>query len=178
MLNIGPWNRLPLTIRWIEQDFAKDFPVMIFIQTFFKEPFFINLFCLQVDKIPPIHMPITYGPIVSKKLKKQPESEVSLLEVGDGDGIFACYVCGKYIESGKGLRCLHPECDMICHIACLSKLFLNDGDYIPVSGQCPKCKSYVTWGDLVRKYRGCFDTDAYPKRSVNLIVAFNLAMSH
>ena len=40
MLSIGPWWRLPLTIRWLKQDYEMPFPL---------------------DRQPPIHMPITYG---------------------------------------------------------------------------------------------------------------------
>lgn len=112
---------------------------------------------------------------MSKKLKKIPDCDVLL---GNGDEVISCVVCGKHIESGKGLKCLHPNCEMISHIACLSKLFLHEGEYIPVSGNCPKCAQYLLWGELVRKYRGCYDIDAYPNRSVNLLVVFNLGMSN
>lgn len=27
MLRVGPWNRLPLTIRWLAHDFIREFPV-------------------------------------------------------------------------------------------------------------------------------------------------------
>lgn len=27
MLRIGPWNRLPLTIRWLNKEFVRNFPV-------------------------------------------------------------------------------------------------------------------------------------------------------
>lgn len=40
MLNIGPWNRLGLTIQWLKQEYAHEF------SGFFK---------------PPLHMPIVYG---------------------------------------------------------------------------------------------------------------------
>lgn len=31
MLQIGPWNRLPLNIRWIESDYFQEFPVSVII---------------------------------------------------------------------------------------------------------------------------------------------------
>jgi len=40
MLSVGPWWRLPLTIRWLKQEYEMPFPL---------------------EKQPPVHMPITYG---------------------------------------------------------------------------------------------------------------------
>ena len=56
MLNTGPWNRLPLTVQWLKQNYARPFPA---------------------DKQPPMHMPITYGPIKTAKSKKMNTEETS-----------------------------------------------------------------------------------------------------
>ena len=42
MLVVGPWRRLPLTVRWLQQEHCLDFPL---------------------DRQPPTHMPIAYGPV-------------------------------------------------------------------------------------------------------------------
>ncbi|XP_076334383.1 structure-specific endonuclease subunit SLX1 [Tachypleus tridentatus] len=42
MLRVGPWNRLPLTVRWLKEDSQIDF---------------------RADTLPPVHMPITVGPV-------------------------------------------------------------------------------------------------------------------
>ncbi|XP_066592627.1 structure-specific endonuclease subunit slx1 isoform X2 [Prorops nasuta] len=47
MLNVGPWCRLPLTLRWIDTQFGNDYSSFV---------------------TPPIHMPITYGAIIARKL--------------------------------------------------------------------------------------------------------------
>lgn len=49
MLRVGPWNRLPLTIRWLKEEYMMDFDTL---------------------KQPPIHMPIVYGSIPSWKKPK------------------------------------------------------------------------------------------------------------
>lgn len=59
LLQVGPWNRLPLTIRWLIQDYEIKF-----------DP------CRQ----PPIHMPLAYGQLTtdnsaSKAKKKKEEGE-------------------------------------------------------------------------------------------------------
>ena len=51
MLNLGPWNRLPLNVRWLRPDLKCDID-----------------FCNDLP--PPMHMSITYGPILALKQKK------------------------------------------------------------------------------------------------------------
>lgn len=46
MLRVRPWNRLGLTIRWINQEYVQEFPVGL---------------------SPPLHMPVTFGPIETAK---------------------------------------------------------------------------------------------------------------
>lgn len=40
---------------------------------------------------------------------------------------------------------------------CLSKKFLQKGEFIPIEGKCPKCGEIFLWGDLIRKYKGCYE---------------------
>ena len=42
MLSVCPWRRLPLTVRWLVQEYYRDFPS---------------------ERQPPAHMPIAYGPV-------------------------------------------------------------------------------------------------------------------
>lgn len=121
MLRVGPWNRLPLTIRWLSEEHARDL------------------------SLPPMHMPICYGAVVSKKLKKSEEC----VQVSE------CGICCQTV-SGKAMRCLNAGCDLKSHVVCLAERFAERGEYVPVEGKCPKCGKVFLWGDLVRKYKGCY----------------------
>ena len=56
MLNTGPWNRLPLTMQWLKQDYFVEFPL---------------------ERQPPAHMPIAYGEIKTVK-KSVPEIDTQV----------------------------------------------------------------------------------------------------
>lgn len=102
--------------------------------------------------MPPIHMPICHGPVISKKLASSQQIEHNLQQP---DQIFSCYLCRKAID-GKPLKCLNSDCDLVSHVICLSKKFLQAGEYIPIDGECPKCTKNLLWGDIIRKYKGCY----------------------
>ncbi|XP_063833306.1 structure-specific endonuclease subunit SLX1 homolog [Ostrinia nubilalis] len=53
MLRVGPWCRLPLIIRWLENEYFEEF---------------------SDDRIPPSHMVVRHGPVKSRNLKKPKES--------------------------------------------------------------------------------------------------------
>ncbi|XP_067939637.1 structure-specific endonuclease subunit slx1-like [Watersipora subatra] len=138
MLRVGPWNRLPLTIRWLNQDFVKEFPAH-----------------LQ----PPKHMSIAYGPVKSRSAKQELKSSnhVSTTDCG------SCSLCHQLIKEDVLLRCLNPECDMRCHQVCLADAFLLQegvtGMLLPVEGDCIKCHKNLLWGDLIRQQTGCTECD-------------------
>ena len=48
MLRTAPWNRLSLTVRWLKQEFYREFDPKL---------------------TPPLHMALAYGPVKSKKVK-------------------------------------------------------------------------------------------------------------
>nr|CAH7728731.1 unnamed protein product [Callosobruchus chinensis] len=129
MLSVPPWYRLPLTVRWLNKEFVRPFPV---------------------ERQPPIHMPICHGPVISKKVSsiKKGVIEEQVLNL--------CNICYELINE-KQMRCLNLNCDLNSHIVCLSEYFLQPGEYVPVEGKCPKCKDTFLWGDLVRKYKGCYN---------------------
>jgi structure-specific endonuclease subunit SLX1 len=154
----GPWSRLPLTIRWLKQEYRRDFPI---------------------SKQPPNHMPIEYGPIellnssistarARKKVNDITQDLIMLFKPTD-----QCFICkSSILDSNKdvfsknclGLKCIN--CNVIVHTICMAKYFLNKereeaiGDenkiinVLPIEGNCPKCDVYLLWGDLI-KYRQC-----------------------
>lgn len=99
-----------------------------------------------------MHIPITSGAVISKKIEKQNQ------EVEANSCLFTCHLCHNSILEKK-LCCLNICCDLICHIKCLAKFYLQPGEYVPVDGKCPKCDQYFLWGDIVRKFKGCYYSD-------------------
>ena len=70
MLKTGPWGRLPLTIQWLKQEHQQNFPV---------------------EKPPPLHMPIAYGPLrVAKETADNLESDAEEKEMPK-----LCYFCNN-----------------------------------------------------------------------------------
>lgn len=133
MLCVGPWCRLPLSIRWLLPDRAREFPA---------------------GNTPPMHMAICYGPVVSKKISSK-EAEEDLFEEFSS---ILCYICKSPCPKETSMQCLLKDCDVQIHTSCLAEHFLrNEKDhFIPVEGSCPKCFTTVLWGDLVRKKKGCY----------------------
>ncbi|ELT87595.1 hypothetical protein CAPTEDRAFT_226573 [Capitella teleta] len=146
MLRSGPWTRLPLTFRWLKQQYTVDF-----------DPRYM----------PPKHMPVAYGPVKVTQVQSEVNSE------HEGQ-ISKCCVChlpvlvrkplGNFTLNGINqqsdadlLKCLKPSCDMASHLKCLARLFLSSStQLLPIDGPCPKCKTTVLWGDLIRAKRGCY----------------------
>lgn len=129
MLSIGPWNRLPLTIRWLNQEYVKDF---------------------QISKTPPMHMPICYGPVISKKIDKINTNNSCTIKMN------ICNICCKIIDR-KILTCLNSDCNIVSHIICMAKYFKKESDYVPIEGNCPNCLQTFLWGDIIRKFKGCYN---------------------
>ncbi|XP_021939501.1 structure-specific endonuclease subunit slx1 [Zootermopsis nevadensis] len=133
MLRVGPWNRLALTIRWLKQEFAREFPS---------------------DLSPPRHMPIAYGPVISKKIG-QSQGTTSQTSVQDDDKCL-CYFCYEVVCQSEKITCISPGCLLAAHVICLAKVFRKGSFIIAVEGRCPECDAHILWGDLVRKMRGCY----------------------
>lgn len=131
MLRVAPWSRLPLTVRWLRQEYRMDF-----------EP------GLQ----PPLHIPLTFGCVRAKKKKQQEDKEPEESQVE------RCLLCRDIVKAADRLSCVHPLCKMVCHLICLAKFFLKSEPtcLIPVEGECPSCRHSVLWGNLIRHKNGCY----------------------
>lgn len=72
-----------------------------------------------------------------------------------------CFICGENVlktseqvlnKSSALMKCL--RCTTSFHTVCLaSHLLADSGHLLPVDGDCPKCETYLIWGDLVRFQR-------------------------
>ena len=68
--------------------------------------------------------------------------------------VCCCAICDDLIDLEKiptWLNCTNKSCNMISHLICLSKLFLeNDpNSLIPLQGTCLYCEKDLKWGDLI-----------------------------
>lgn len=77
-----------------------------------------------------------------------------------------CFVCSRNIletsqdvlnKNAALMKCLRCACGF--HTTCLAECFLTSSSssldqshaqLLPVDGDCPKCQTYLIWGDLVR----------------------------
>ena len=139
MLNLGPWSKLALTVRWLKPEFKMDFPD---------------------DVQPPLHMPIVSGPVKSKEVSRVHQDPKLTENHAEEDDDPECNVCSKRVKGKDRLVCLYPRCGAVTHIVCLANVFTraSQGEHvIPVSGACPTCGGEELWGNLVRKKRGCYE---------------------
>ncbi|XP_052010701.1 structure-specific endonuclease subunit SLX1 [Xyrauchen texanus] len=130
MLRVAPWSRLPLTVRWLKQEYRMDF---------------------SPDMQPPLHIPLSFGCV---RAKRKPQQECKEQEERPVEW---CALCRELVKAGDRLSCFHPSCQMVSHLICLAKHFLKSdpSHLLPVEGECPGCHHSVLWGSLIRHKNGC-----------------------
>nr|XP_042905812.1 structure-specific endonuclease subunit SLX1 homolog isoform X2 [Parasteatoda tepidariorum] len=140
MLRVGPWNRLPLAVQWLDINYKQEF---------------------DVSKLPPLHIPICIGPIQPRKVKKTGTE----CETDEDVNLKFCYICDNIVtKDDKQFICFNSNCLQIFHILCLGRNFQSctkEKFLLPVEGLCPNCKTSTLWGDVVRYSSGCYrDTNS------------------
>ena len=88
-----------------------------------------------------------------EKLANHVEKSLSLFAPGQKT---SCAVCDETIESETTLvlTCPEQECRASSHLNCLAQHFLIDegeSAVLPISGNCPQCRSSLRWIDLVKE---------------------------
>ncbi|XP_011297977.1 structure-specific endonuclease subunit slx1 [Fopius arisanus] len=131
MLQVGPWCRLPLTLRWLDDTFADAHSSRV---------------------TPPKHMPVIHGKVMSRKPQGNANGKNG--EVTEDSEISICDICYMTLDITDKVTCVRADCDLIAHIICLAKEFDHER-ILPVSGTCPACKGHLLWGDVIRKKIGC-----------------------
>ncbi|XP_015438754.1 PREDICTED: structure-specific endonuclease subunit slx1 [Dufourea novaeangliae] len=134
MLKVGPWCRLPLTIRWLDYEFFKEYSS-----------------CISA----PMHMPMCCGKVISQKIKKSQNGALNGMEASSESSII-CSVCGLLVQYRELVQCIKPSCLLEAHLICLADIFCKNDSIVPVEGICPACNSNILWGDLIRKKIGCY----------------------
>jgi structure-specific endonuclease subunit SLX1 len=135
LINVGPWNRLGLKIRWFENSYTTSFPPDRF----------------------PTQMEICFGPIRIKKPKASQALTQEQLMQQAIQSRTECNLCLEQISDVTNDRvfCTNNRCKLIAHIRCLAKLCLQgNGHYVPTHGDCPLCDTKLIWGDVIRKKKG------------------------
>lgn len=136
MLKVGPWTRLPLTLRWLDDEFGAKYSDLV---------------------RPPLHMPITFGKVSTKKPQK--EAHLTWLAAAEDDELVnvdeeLCNICSHVVEKKERVTCIMPGCNLVSHLICLAQSFESEM-ILPIEGLCPVCRTSVLWGDLIRKKIGC-----------------------
>ena len=132
MLRTGPWHRLALTIQWLVPKYALEFDPSL---------------------LPPTHMPIEYGPVVSKKVSPPVVTAVTF---------DLCSVCQLEFSDNQVLKCVDSDCYMKAHIICLAEHFLKSDpqQILPLEGECPSCFRSFLWADSIRMLKGCYQNSS------------------
>ncbi|XP_015047048.2 structure-specific endonuclease subunit SLX1 homolog [Drosophila yakuba] len=132
MLDVSPWNRLPLSVRWLEADYERPFNM----------PF-------------PNHMEIVSGKVsisASQRMRSYDAVAPPLVAWAS-----ECHLCMQQIVHPERSRlgCTNPMCRLTCHMMCLANYLLGDepGHYIPVGGECPLCENRLSWAALLQRKR-------------------------
>lgn len=123
----------------------------------------MRVYAAQIDRTPPVHMDIAYGRVCIRTKTKRAEAahRADLDELRATQRSLDCHICQMCIGADNAsVACLVAECAAVFHMVCLASAFLEPGQYVPVSGECPRCRAQLLWGRLIRQADGCADLAA------------------
>lgn len=136
MLKVGPWSRLPLTVRWLDYEFFQKYSSHV---------------------SPPLHMPVCCGKVTASRIKKSAANHQDINSSFELDiPPVLCSICRLVLEDEESVTCIKPGCLLQAHLICLADIFSTSGMILPIEGTCPMCKTNILWGDLIRKKVGCY----------------------
>lgn len=118
MLRSGPWNRLPLTIRWLDTEFERAFPVNSNTANYYLNPHVTYRISFQETKPPPDHMKICRGHII---LRSRPKPTDSLALGARTPSTAFCDICSSILRFS--LIAAYVHCDEVYRM-----------------GECHRCK--------------------------------------
>lgn len=136
MLGVGPWHRLPLTVRWLETDYEREFQLPL-----------------------PRHMRIVSGKvaITTSQRALAVKRTAAAAAAATASWSSECHLCMQRIEHPERSRfsCLNASCCLSCHMLCLASYLLDDqpGQYLPIVGNCPLCETPLIWAELLERKR-------------------------
>ncbi|TPX30494.1 hypothetical protein SmJEL517_g05956 [Synchytrium microbalum] len=158
MIGRKPWNRWPLTLHFNNWQ--------------------VHATYNQLGIVPPPHVIITLGSMESLEPLLVDNDENIAKSMTQLTVSKKCKLCEEEINTtaqayGTWLSCSHEGCNMIAHVLCLARRFLEaeerssaPSDFkrlLPVSGTCPVCTGAMRWGDIVQTMEGRVRTTK-PKR--------------
>lgn len=133
MLNITPWNKLPLVINWITDNYKE---------------------YLQNCPSPPAHMSSLIQPLSEFKLNNDTEEDYDSDEF-DGFDITdtSCHLCkSKLLNFDEVIYCTNRDCNSSYHTTCLAMNLIKSKDIIiPIEGKCPECELTIVWKEAINK---------------------------
>ncbi|KAM9267490.1 structure-specific endonuclease subunit SLX1 [Morus bassanus] len=141
LLRAPPWRRLPLRVRWLRP--PPPGPAL--------------------GPAPPPHVVVEEGAVPELRTRLRRHARGTRPPARDTPPAEAtpppaCDLCGEpwEAEAPPPLRCPRPPCAMAAHPPCLAQRFLRPepGELLPLGGACPRCHTYLLWGDLIRHHRG------------------------
>lgn len=165
LLHVTPWNRFPLVIHWLTQEYHQ---------------------LLDGCPPPPRHMKVNIGslaqiePLYKSNTNAQDSDSESLGSDSDGSGDEAsspdssdgeaerrpttatttsttqrealCCLCRTVMKEDElKLRCLKRSCKQKGHMLCWAQRFLRDQPdvLLPTTGTCPSCQTALSWPEML-----------------------------